>query len=267
MSEKEGSIASLFINKKSNVVEEDVAAAFALALSKPAVSYTNKYETKKRIREDTEGDEMEEEENLDSESDEGEEERREAEQSEEEEEEEEETENNKKKERKEKLAKKETKKEKEEKKEISSLDSKRKKKAVDDEESEDEKANVKSKHEEEADRTVFIGNVPHTIGNKATNPLKLVRSSLLKIFSKIGKVESIRFRSAGYSNPKLKKSNNAKIQEFHESRPNLNAYLVFEDSDSVKKAIKLDGMDFHNNTLRIDSVTKKVKKMIILICK
>eukprot|EP01117_Protostelium_nocturnum_P002621 TRINITY_DN1339_c4_g1_i1.p2 TRINITY_DN1339_c4_g1~~TRINITY_DN1339_c4_g1_i1.p2 ORF type:complete len:483 (-),score=272.88 TRINITY_DN1339_c4_g1_i1:1689-3137(-) len=110
---------------------------------------------------------------------------------------------------------------------------------------------------EEDERTIFVGNVPHTIGKKASNPLKLVKTALTKLFSKCGEVESVRFRSGGYADAQLKKKDNAKIQEFHDARTTLNAYVVFKSPESVAASLKMNGEDFHGFNLRVDTTLRR----------
>lgn len=107
--------------------------------------------------------------------------------------------------------------------------------------------NVKEEELEQAERTVFVGNVP----------LKLIDSKPLykafkKQFSQFGKVKSIRFRSIAFAAPLPRKVALAR-KSFHHSRDSLNAYVVFaEKGPSLKCVPALNASVFDDHHLRVD---------------
>lgn len=116
------------------------------------------------------------------------------------------------------------------------------------------KLDLKEKELEKADRTVFVGNVTK---NVLTN--NKTKKALRKFFTQFGKVESIRFRLIAFAEQIPKKA--AFItKKFHDSRDTVNAYVVFEKTESVAKAIEKNGFVFETHHLRIDSVSHPEKK-------
>ncbi|OLL26513.1 Nucleolar protein 12 [Neolecta irregularis DAH-3] len=101
---------------------------------------------------------------------------------------------------------------------------------------------------QKASQTIFIGNLPvSVITNKADY------KELKELFSQVGKIKSIRFRSIAFSEllpRKIAFINN----KFHKGRDNINGYLVFSEECSVKKALSLNGTVFRKHHLRVDSV-------------
>lgn len=79
-------------------------------------------------------------------------------------------------------------------------------------------------------------------------------------FSKYGKIASIRFRSGGFSNPKLSKKVNSIKNNFHTQRDSINAYIVFdseinseESKTTLQEAVQENGTLFFDKHIRVDS--------------
>ncbi|KAG0745801.1 hypothetical protein G6F57_008581 [Rhizopus arrhizus] len=124
------------------------------------------------------------------------------------------------------------------------------------EKEEPEKKKIKKLTEEEKlekeQRTVFLGNVPVACIEKGG--YKQLKSK----FKECGKIESIRFRSVAFSEPMDRKSAFL-ARKLHSSRDVLNAYIVFEQKESVAKAVELNGTVFMDKHVRVDSaVNNKV---------
>lgn len=93
------------------------------------------------------------------------------------------------------------------------------------------------------DRTCFIGNVPVSTGEK----------TIKQIFKEFGSIESLRFRSIGVADPKLPKRAAYTTKQFHEKRQTCNCYVVFEESDAVKKAVEgYNGKKIGGEIVRVD---------------
>ncbi|CAD5121358.1 DgyrCDS9880 [Dimorphilus gyrociliatus] len=105
----------------------------------------------------------------------------------------------------------------------------------------------KRRNADQEKRTVFVGNIPKDVDKK----------ELKKLFRKCGKVESIRYRCAIPENPKLPKKAAAINRKINEKRDSLNAYIVFENEESIPTALKLNTTILKNHQLRIDTSCKK----------
>ena len=99
-------------------------------------------------------------------------------------------------------------------------------------------------------RTVFLGNLPTSVLEKAGQ--KLLKQKLREF----GKLESIRFRSLALKKP----TRNAEVRaiearkgDLHPERDSVNGYAVFADTESVDKCIRgINGTLFEGKHLRVD---------------
>lgn len=115
--------------------------------------------------------------------------------------------------------------------------------------------NVKENELEQAERTVFVGNVPlKVIDSKSSY------KAFKKLFSQFGKVKSIRFRSIAFAAPLPRKVALAR-KSFHHSRDSLNAYVVFtEKGPSLKCVPVLNASVFDDHHLRVDHLAHPAPK-------
>lgn len=103
---------------------------------------------------------------------------------------------------------------------------------------------------EKAQRTVFVGNVPITVVTS-----KPIYKKFKQLFEVVGEIDSIRFRSISFDEALPRKIAFAH-KLFHQSRQNLNAYIVFKSKDASRKAGELlNASTFENFHLRVDHVT------------
>lgn len=103
---------------------------------------------------------------------------------------------------------------------------------------------------EKAEKTVFVGNVPISVVNSKSTAKKFKH-----LFEKVGNVLSIRYRSISFDKALPRKLAFTQKQ-FHSSRNNVNAYVVFETKEASFKAIEmLNGKIFDDYHLRLDHVT------------
>lgn len=109
------------------------------------------------------------------------------------------------------------------------------------------------KEVEKSERTIFVGNLSNTTITK-----KADYKALKRLFSKYGSVESIRFRSISFSEMLPRKAAFVK-QQLHSNRDTVNAYIVFGEKKSVSKALDVNGTEFLENHLRVDSVAHPAK--------
>lgn len=114
----------------------------------------------------------------------------------------------------------------------------------------EKKKKVMSEQEklEKEKKTVFIGNLPVACIEK--EGYRQLKSK----FKECGKIESIRFRSVAFSEPMDRKSAFL-ARKLHSARDVLNAYIVFEQLESVPKAIKLNGTIFMDKHLRVNEAS------------
>lgn len=108
---------------------------------------------------------------------------------------------------------------------------------------------LKTDELEKAARTVFVGNV----SNKAITS-KSTYKEFHKIFSKVGEVESIRFRSIAFDEALPRKVAFVK-KALHDTRDSVNAYVVFKEKEPSRKAAKLlNATIFELLHIRVDHV-------------
>ncbi|KAJ1982859.1 Nucleolar protein 12 [Dimargaris verticillata] len=108
--------------------------------------------------------------------------------------------------------------------------------------------------EEEAEkrrRTIFVGNV-----NVEVIKDKRAEQDLRQLFRQFGPIDSMRFRSVAFSK-EIPKRAAFLSQSFHENRNACNAYIVFQNADSVEKATSLSGSMFMDHHLRVDAADTK----------
>ena len=94
--------------------------------------------------------------------------------------------------------------------------------------------------EEKEKRTVFVGNLP----------VKVKKQSLKKLFSKFGKIETIRFRCAGRPDLKTTKKVAVIKQNFHEERQNICAYVRMSSVEEAEASCSLNGSTLDGLTIR-----------------
>lgn len=112
---------------------------------------------------------------------------------------------------------------------------------------------LKQEEVEKAERTVFVGNL-----NVSTITKKADYKAFKKLFVQHGPVESIRFRSIAFSEPLPRKAAFVK-QSLNSTRDSVNAYVVFKDKASARKALDLNGSQLLGLHLRVDSVSHPAK--------
>ncbi len=100
-----------------------------------------------------------------------------------------------------------------------------------------------------AKATVFVGNLPTSVITSTTD-YKVLKT----LFSKFGKISSIRFRSIAFSELLPRKV--AFLQgKFHPERDTFNAYIVFDIEKEAREALSLNGQSFLGKKhMRVDSV-------------
>jgi nucleolar protein 12 len=100
-----------------------------------------------------------------------------------------------------------------------------------------------------ADKTIFISNLPVKV--LISKPLL---RSLRELFSEHGRIESIRFRSIAFTDL-LPRKVAFITKKLHPERDTLNAYIVYQETDSVNDAVNnLNGHKWEGKHLRVDSV-------------
>jgi len=121
----------------------------------------------------------------------------------------------------------------------------------DDDDSEDEAEELEKKKKKnrttrdpaDDERTIFVGNLPKTID----------KNRLLRLFGPFGKVTKCRVRGAVSNDPKQSKKVAAITKNIHNKLDSLFAYVVFEQIESVAKAVaKMNGAEFQGRHLRVD---------------
>uniref|UniRef100_A0A060TBA3 Nucleolar protein 12 n=1 Tax=Blastobotrys adeninivorans TaxID=409370 RepID=A0A060TBA3_BLAAD len=121
-------------------------------------------------------------------------------------------------------------------------------------ESEDKSKLLNSSELEKAEATVFVGNVASSVITD-----KKQYKAFNNLFSEIGTIKSIRFRSIAFSEMLPRKAAYIK-QKLHPKRDAVNAYVVFADKKHVAQALELNGTVFLDHHLRVDSVAHPAKQ-------
>jgi len=100
-------------------------------------------------------------------------------------------------------------------------------------------------------REIFVGNLPIKLG------LKDLKKELKRKFATHGNIETIRIRSVGFSNPKLNKKVNLILENFHDKRDSVNAYIRFDNEDSVEHALQEHNTIIADKHIRVDLLLEK----------
>ena len=100
--------------------------------------------------------------------------------------------------------------------------------------------------EEKEKRTVFVGNLN----------VNIKKPHLKKLFSKFGKVETIRFRCAGRPDMKTTKKVAVIKQTFHDERKNICAYVRMSSVEEAEASCSLNGTVVDEFTIRVDMALK-----------
>ncbi|CCH58268.1 hypothetical protein TBLA_0A04750 [Henningerozyma blattae CBS 6284] len=135
------------------------------------------------------------------------------------------------------------------------------------------KVDLKEDELEKAERTIFIGNLPNSVitskdiykefkklfmrnpnpEDKQDNKKKNAKEEEKEKENPFA-IESIRFRSISFDEALPRKVAFVQ-QKFHKLRDSVNAYIVYKRRKAVKQIAKhLNGMEFHDRHLRVDSV-------------
>lgn len=91
------------------------------------------------------------------------------------------------------------------------------------------------------DRTIFVGNLPKEVSHK----------EVAKLFSKYGKISSLRLRSAPVADSRVPKKVAVIKKDFHAERTNINAYVMFEEVASAKEALEVNGTKIFDRHIRV----------------
>lgn len=107
-------------------------------------------------------------------------------------------------------------------------------------------------------RSIFVGNVPHTITTK----------KLRKLFEKFGPVESVRLRCPPLADPRVPKKVAVIKKDFHPDRNSMHAFVRFVDVESARNALVFNGTVFEDHHIRVDMAAGKAdhdqKKAVFL---
>ncbi|KAJ2804209.1 Nucleolar protein 12 [Coemansia guatemalensis] len=96
-------------------------------------------------------------------------------------------------------------------------------------------------------RTLFIGNL---IVQSITD--RKVHNELRELCKKYGEIKAVRFRSIAFAELLPRKI--AFIRgKFHSERESCNAYVEFVEEESAKGALALNGTEFHERHIRVDT--------------
>lgn len=122
-------------------------------------------------------------------------------------------------------------------------------------ESKAKSVDLKEEELNKAERTVFVGNVTNNVITSKTT-YKLFK----KLFTSIGKVQSIRFRSIAFDEAVPRKVAFVK-RSLHSSRDTVNAYVVFKEKEPSRKAsARLNATVFDHHHIRVDHVAHPAPK-------
>lgn len=122
-------------------------------------------------------------------------------------------------------------------------------------ESKAKSVDLKEEELQKAERTVFVGNVSNNVIKS-----KLTYKLFKKLFSNVGKVQSIRFRSIAFDEAVPRKVAFVK-RSLHDNRDTVNAYVVFKEKEpSTKAAARLNATVFDHHHIRVDHVAHPAPK-------
>lgn len=117
------------------------------------------------------------------------------------------------------------------------------------------KVDLKEDELDKAERTVFVGNVPAGVVTSKTT-----QKQFKKLFSEVGPVESVRFRSIAFGEALPRKAAFAQ-KKLHGARDSVNAYVVFKEKAPSRQAVsRLNAREFDHHHLRVDHVAHPVAK-------
>lgn len=104
---------------------------------------------------------------------------------------------------------------------------------------------------ERNNRTIFVGNIPNSMTQK----------EIIKLFKCCGAIEAARIRNVVPEKEKLAPKVALLADKMHPKVDSFNAYVVFEDVESVKKALEMNGKLVEKHHIRVDRATRpKAKK-------
>lgn len=104
---------------------------------------------------------------------------------------------------------------------------------------------------ERNERTIFVGNLPKTMSQK----------NIEKLFKPYGSVEAARIRNVVPEKEKLSPKVALLADKIHPKIDSFNAYVVFKDVESAKKALEMNGRLIESHHIRVDRATRpKAKK-------
>ncbi|XP_064120133.1 RNA-binding protein 34-like [Macrobrachium nipponense] len=98
----------------------------------------------------------------------------------------------------------------------------------------------------EDERTIFVGNVGLNIGKR----------KFASFFSKYGKVEAIRLRSAAPAQPEVSKKEAVIKRNVHPSRSTINAYVRFKTTEMMEAALEANGALFEGTHIWVDRASQ-----------
>lgn len=95
-------------------------------------------------------------------------------------------------------------------------------------------------------RTIFVGNLPKSMSQQ----------DIVRLFKSCGAVETARIRNVVPEKEKLAPKVALLADKMHPKVDSFNAYVVFKDIESVKKALDLNGTLVEKHHIRVDRATR-----------
>lgn len=103
----------------------------------------------------------------------------------------------------------------------------------------------KRQNQLQANRTVFVGNLP----------LSCTKKTLRSLFKDKGTIESIRFRSLVREDPSMSRRAASIMRKAHPQKQSVNAYVVFKEEQSATDALDRNGLELEKEfIIRVDRV-------------
>ncbi|XP_078255229.1 RNA-binding protein 34 isoform X1 [Rhinoraja longicauda] len=94
-----------------------------------------------------------------------------------------------------------------------------------------------------SERTLFVGNLP----------FEYSKEMITALFKEFGPIESVRFRSVAREEPSISRKLATIQRKVHPQRKNMNAYVVFRQSDAAVKALARNGCEIqYGFNIRVD---------------
>eukprot|EP00281_Chroomonas_sp_CCMP1168_P021456 CAMPEP_0206230526 /NCGR_PEP_ID=MMETSP0047_2-20121206/10312_1 /ASSEMBLY_ACC=CAM_ASM_000192 /TAXON_ID=195065 /ORGANISM="Chroomonas mesostigmatica_cf, Strain CCMP1168" /LENGTH=283 /DNA_ID=CAMNT_0053653967 /DNA_START=51 /DNA_END=902 /DNA_ORIENTATION=+ len=87
----------------------------------------------------------------------------------------------------------------------------------------------------------------------------MTKKQVKALFKDCGDIESVRMRSIPIDSPGLPKKASIAMGKISTTRETCNAYVVFADSESAEKALKLNGEQVRGHHIRVDMAESKRK--------